>query len=100
MDTIRFFVSFQSIRDSMVKKTEIQRRREAARGVVQAFEFRLEVQSSGVVITPLFSKGESDLCVAKAGEVCLLQGRATSWTTGPRCLCIRTCALSPYVCSR
>lgn len=47
-----------------------------------------------------FSKGESDLCVAKAGEVCLLQGRATSWTTGPRCLCIRTCALSPYVCSR
>lgn len=47
-----------------------------------------------------FSKGESDLCVVKAGEVCLLQGRATSWTTGPRCLCIRTCALSPYVCSR
>lgn len=63
-------------------------------------KFSLEVGGFLLLNGCFFSKGESDLCVAKAGEVCLLQGRATSWTTGPRCLCIRTCALSPYVCSR
>lgn len=92
--------SIQSMIVDRAKKREIEIQRRELLKLFSSSKLVVSIFLTACSFFFFFSKGESDLCVAKAGEVCLLQGRATSWTTGPRCLCIRTCALSPYVCSR